>query len=47
VLADRLDRNRLMIVLTHRPAFEAGALATSRTSHVAIRLTLKLHRAMH
>jgi adenylate cyclase len=39
VLADRLDRNRLMIVLTHRPAFEAGALATSRTSHVAIRLT--------
>ena len=39
VLADRLDRNRLMIVLTHRPAFEAGALATSHTSHVAIRLT--------
>jgi len=39
VLADRLDRNRLMIVLTHRPVFEAGALATSRTSHVAIRLT--------
>ena len=38
LLADRLDRSRLMIVLTHRPAFEAGALATSRTNHVAIRL---------
>ena len=38
LLADRLDRGRLMIVLTHRPAFEAGALATSRTNHVAIRL---------
>jgi predicted ATPase/class 3 adenylate cyclase len=38
LLADRLDRARLMIVLTHRPAFEAGALATSRTNHVAIRL---------
>jgi adenylate cyclase len=30
LLADRLDRSRLMIVLTHRPTFEAGALATSR-----------------
>jgi predicted ATPase/class 3 adenylate cyclase len=38
LLADRLDRSRLMIVLTHRPAFEAGPLATSRTNHVAIRL---------
>src|SRR6185312_11214793 len=38
LLADRLDRSRLMIVLTHRPAFEAGALATSRSHHVAIRL---------
>jgi len=38
LLADRLDRSRLMIVLTHRPAFDAGALVTSRTSHVAIRL---------
>lgn len=38
VLADRLDRSRMMIVLTHRPVFEAGALATSRTSQVAIRL---------
>ena len=38
LLADRLDRSRLMIVLTHRPTFEAGALATSRTDHVAIRL---------
>jgi len=24
LLADRLDRSRLMMVLTHRPAFEAG-----------------------
>jgi adenylate cyclase len=39
LLADRLDRTRLMIVLTHRPAFEAGALATSRTNHVTIRLS--------
>src|SRR5262249_57306981 len=31
LLADRLDRSRLMIVLTHRPAFEAGALAPPRT----------------
>ena len=38
LLADRLDRSRLMIVLTHRPGFEAGALATSRAHHVAIRL---------
>ena len=38
LLADRLDRSRLMIVLTHRPTFEAGALATSRTNQVAIRL---------
>lgn len=38
LLADRLDRSRLMIVLTHRPAFEAGAFATSRINHVAIRL---------
>jgi adenylate cyclase len=39
LLADRLDRSRLMIVLTHRPAFEAGALATTRTNHVTIRLS--------
>jgi hypothetical protein len=32
LLADRLDRSRLMMVLTHRPVFEAGALATSRTN---------------
>jgi predicted ATPase/class 3 adenylate cyclase len=38
LLADRLDRSRLMIVLTHRPTFEAGALATSRINHVAIRV---------
>ena len=38
LLADRLDRSRLMMVLTHRPAFEAHSLATSRTNHVAIRL---------
>jgi adenylate cyclase len=38
LLADRLDRSRLMIVLTHRPAFEAGTFVTSRTNHVAIRL---------
>jgi predicted ATPase/class 3 adenylate cyclase len=38
LLADRLDRSRLMMVLTHRPGFEAGALTTSRTHHVAIRL---------
>src|SRR5262249_59174616 len=38
LLADRLDRSRLMIVLTHRPAFEAGAFDTPRINHVAIRL---------
>src|SRR5207245_6587654 len=36
LLADRLDRGRLMIVLTHRPAFEAGAPAPNRPTHVAI-----------
>ena len=38
LLADRLDRSRLMILLTHRPGLEAGVLATTRTNHVAIRL---------
>lgn len=37
-LVDRLDEHPLMLLLTHRPAFEAADLATSRTSQTAIRL---------
>ena len=38
-LVDRLDDQRLLILLTHRPAFDAVQLATSRTSQSAIRLS--------
>ena len=37
-LVDRLDDRRFMLLLTHRPNFDASALATSRTSQTAIRL---------
>jgi adenylate cyclase len=37
-VTERIGRNPLMMVLTHRPAFEAGALAASRCSQVTIRL---------
>ncbi len=37
-LVDRLDDQPLMLLLTHRPNFEASQLATSRTSQTAIRL---------
>ncbi len=38
-LVDRLADRPLMLVVTHRPAFDAGALVTSRATHSAIRLT--------
>ena len=38
-LVDRLAARPLMLVVTHRPAFDAGALVTSRAPHSSIRLT--------
>jgi predicted ATPase/class 3 adenylate cyclase len=38
-LVDRLADRPLMLVVTHRPAFDAGALVTSRATHSTIRLT--------
>ena len=37
-LVDRLDERPMMLLLTHRPIFDAAELATSRTSQTAIRL---------
>jgi adenylate cyclase len=37
-LVDRLADRQLMLLLTHRPAFDLAALATSRATHTAIRL---------
>ncbi|MFP6759412.1 MAG: adenylate/guanylate cyclase domain-containing protein [Alphaproteobacteria bacterium] len=37
-LVDRLDERPMMLLLTHRPTFDAAELATSRTSQTAIRL---------
>jgi predicted ATPase len=38
-LLDRLADRPLMLVVTHRPAFDAGALVTSRATHSTLRLT--------
>jgi predicted ATPase/class 3 adenylate cyclase len=35
---DRLERTRLMLVVTHRPAMENDQLESSRVSHTALRL---------
>jgi len=37
---DRLERTRLMLVVTHRPAAKGDQLDSSRVSHTAIRLSL-------
>jgi predicted ATPase/class 3 adenylate cyclase len=37
-LVDRLADRPLMLVATHRPTFDAGALVTSRATHTALRL---------
>ena len=36
---DRLERTRLMLVVTHRPALDNDALDSSRVSHTALRLS--------
>ena len=36
---DRLERTRLMLVVTHRPALENDQLDSSRVSHTALRLS--------
>ena len=36
---DRLERSRLMLVVTHRPAMENDQLDSSRISHTALRLS--------
>ncbi|MBI2461047.1 MAG: tetratricopeptide repeat protein [Candidatus Rokubacteria bacterium] len=38
-LVDRLADRQLMLVATYRPSFDPRALATSRASHTALRLT--------
>jgi predicted ATPase/class 3 adenylate cyclase len=37
-LVDRLDDRPFLLLLSHRPSFDVGTLATSRTSQAAIRL---------
>jgi adenylate cyclase len=37
-VADRLTDRRLMLVVTHRPGFDAGALVGGRANHTSLRL---------
>jgi predicted ATPase/class 3 adenylate cyclase len=40
---DKLERTRLMLVVTHRPTLEGDVLDSSRVSHTALRLPLLGH----